>query len=253
MPSLRLLLRLKSLLDTIPLHQALMPFQRPRGFLLQLLDELLTKRTERQLVPGDEHQVRKTHFVSDEVGLARLREVVVNHGPDALDLVAVTVLSARDVLLRVELQANGQRGYGVKGLLEKRAVRTKENHMNWLQESDDFNQPSFSFRKARVLPIVRALPRHFEVLPIRLLILLRERGIAEIVLLVVGIEEILDDGARLPQRDTCVRIFQGREAAVGIDADVWLFMCLWVFCLERQIELIEDDHHFPWIWPLDTE
>lgn len=41
---------------------------------------------------------------------------------------------------------------------------------------------------------------------------------------VVCFDEVLDDGARLPERDARVGVFDGREAAVWVDGEVGFFL-----------------------------
>ena len=68
--------------------------------------------------------------------------------------------------------------------------------------------------------------------------------------LVVGVDQILDDGARLPQRQAGVRILDGRNATIGIDIDEGFFLDdaeIDHLCIIRETELLKDDGHFPWI------
>lgn len=51
-------------------------------------------------------------------------------------------------------------------------------------------------------------------------VLFRKAGDAELVILVVRVDEVLQDGARLPQGDARVRVFDGGRAAVGVDVGV---------------------------------
>lgn len=44
------------------------------------------------------------------------------------------------------------------------------------------------------------------------------------MILVVGLNEILNDGARLPQRDTRVGVLNGWDATIGVDLDEWLLL-----------------------------
>lgn len=72
----------------------------------------------------------------------------------------------------------------------------------------------------RRLAKVRALPGHLEVQELLEVVLFRKAGDAELVILVVRVDEVLQDGARLPQGDARVGVFDGGCAAVGVDVGV---------------------------------
>lgn len=69
---------------------------------------------------------------------------------------------------------------------------------------------------------VRSLTRHLKVQVLLGVILLRERGVADLVVLVVCIHQVLHDGTGLPQGDAGVRVFNGRGATVGVDLSISL-------------------------------
>lgn len=154
---------------------------------------------------------------------------MINHRPCALDLVAGAVLSAGD-LLEVELQTSRSRIMRHFSLMK--TSRTTENHMNWPYKYIDFIQYSSQYCSSWqcFLPKVRPLARHLKLFPIRLFILLRKGGVAEELHLVVCIEKMIDHRAQRPQDDPRIWTLNGSEAAVGSDADVWLFVCFRVFC-----------------------
>lgn len=66
---------------------------------------------------------------------------------------------------------------------------------------------------------VRALAGHLEVDELLDVPVLVGGGALEEALLVVGLDDVLDDGARLPERQVGVGVDDGGEAAVGVDLD----------------------------------
>jgi hypothetical protein len=94
------------------------------------------------------------------------------------------------------------------------------------------------------LPEVRALAGYLVVQPLlRFVVLFRAWGEADVVLLVVGFDQVFDDGARLPQRDARIRVLNCRHTAVGVDRLVRFL--LHVRELDdlvriRDVELLED-------------
>lgn len=113
----------------------------------------------------------------------------VQHTKDSLDLVCVAIDNGGE-FLGVVLKSEAS----VKFVLRRRLVGAY------------VGEPT-------VLPIVWALPAHLEVLPAALRPLLRRIGVVELVLLVVVFDQILDDGARLPEGDASVGVCEGRKAA----------------------------------------
>lgn len=75
----------------------------------------------------------------------------------------------------------------------------------------------FSYRvSATYLAVVRALARHLEV-QILLQVPLFGLGIeGELVILVVLFDEVLEDGARLPDGDARVWVLDSGDAAIGV-------------------------------------
>jgi len=68
------------------------------------------------------------------------------------------------------------------------------------------------------------------------------------VLLVVGFDKVFDDGARLPQRDACIRVLDCRHTSVRVDQLVRFLLHVWELDhLERirDVELLEDHGHLP--------
>lgn len=101
----------------------------------------------------------------------------------------------------------------------------------------------------RGLPEVRALAGYLVVQPLlRFEELLRAWGEADVVLLVVGFNQVFDDGARLPQLDARVRVFNCRHTAVGVDRLVRFLLHvrgLNHLVRKRDVELLEDHGHLP--------
>lgn len=69
---------------------------------------------------------------------------------------------------------------------------------------------------------VRPLARHLKVQVLLGVVLLGERGVADLVVLVVRVHKVLKDSTRLPQGDAGVRVFNGRGATIGVDLSVGL-------------------------------
>ena len=68
------------------------------------------------------------------------------------------------------------------------------------------------------------------------------------MLLVVGFDQVFDDGARLPQRDARIRVLNCRHLAVGVDRLIrFLLHVRELDDLERirDVELFEDHGHLP--------
>lgn len=61
------------------------------------------------------------------------------------------------------------------------------------------------------------LPTSLKMQPALRVPLLLALGIAELVLLIVRLEQVLDDGAALPDLHARGRVFDGWDAAVGVD------------------------------------
>lgn len=66
---------------------------------------------------------------------------------------------------------------------------------------------------------VRALAGHLEVDELLDVPVLVGGGALEEALLVVGLDDVLDDGARLPERQVGVGVNDGGETTVGVDLD----------------------------------
>ena len=74
------------------------------------------------------------------------------------------------------------------------------------------------------LPIIRPLAGRLEVAPLLQEELLRRRLIADLMLLVVRLDEVEYDGVGLPERGARVRVFEGGHASVWIHVRVRRFL-----------------------------
>jgi len=86
--------------------------------------------------------------------------------------------------------------------------------------------------------------------------LLLAAGIAQRVLRIVRLEQVLDDGAALPQREARVRVLERRHAAVGVQ----LFERgrlqlgeLLHFGFVGEVQFVEDDGDLPRVGALVEE
>lgn len=67
---------------------------------------------------------------------------------------------------------------------------------------------------------------------------------SELVLLVIRLLKILEDGTRLPKGEASVRIFNGRNPTIRVDVNEWFLMRLAQldqFMVVRDTELLEKD------------
>lgn len=75
-------------------------------------------------------------------------------------------------------------------------------------------------------------------------------GEAELVLLVVGFEQVGEDCAGFPECDVCVWVADGGEAAVGVvDGVGWVFDAVVgdVDYLVGEVEFAEEEGYFEWV------
>ena len=140
-------------------------------------------------IPWDEHKVGEGDIVADEVRLPGLREVGVDHPQDTADLVGVAVNCRSEVLLRVEL---GE----VSSIVDHRADERCTHEA-----------------KPGKLAEVGALTTHLEVFPAVLRIPLGECVVAELVLLVILIEQIFDNRTGLHMSAAVISL-EGDESAL---------------------------------------
>lgn len=102
------------------------------------------------------------------------------------------------------------------------------------------------------LAVVGALAGDLEVEPLLAVELAGGVGVAELVVLVVLLNEVLDDGARLPEGDASVGVLNGGEAAVGVDGEVGLLLHLGEveeLGLRGDPELLHDEGNLPGVGP----
>lgn len=89
--------------------------------------------------------------------------------------------------------------------------------------------------------------------PALAVVLLRAARVAELVGRVIGVQEVLDDCAGLPDGEAGVGVLDGGHAAVGVDGDEGLLLH------DREVEkltvvwdaqLFHDDGNLPWVGTL---
>jgi hypothetical protein len=92
------------------------------------------------------------------------------------------------------------------------------------------------------------LSRGLEKEPLLQVIFLGESVQRQLLLLVVGVDQVLDNGASLPDRDISVGINDCGNAAIGVQLLVgWLLEIGYVHedFLIRKLQLLQDDGDFP--------
>lgn len=76
--------------------------------------------------------------------------------------------------------------------------------------------------ESRRLAVIWSLTGGLEVQPLLGLVIFgEEAGIAHILLFAVGVKEVFNDGAGLPELGVTVWVLDSGEAAVGMDPGVW--------------------------------
>ena len=102
-------------------------------------------------------------------------------------------------------------------------------------------------KEPRPLSVVGSLPTYLEGHPALLQELLRSARILEAVALVVCLEQIVNDGRRLPKRDAGVGVLDRRHPAIWVDGCISLFLHFWEgqrLRLVGHAKLLEDDGNF---------
>lgn len=97
---------------------------------------------------------------------------------------------------------------------------------------------------------IGALAADLEGDPLLDVVFLWNGGVAEFLVLVIVLDEILGDCGGLPQSDACVGVVDDGDAAVGVDFfKGWLLDLGHVheFGFIRYAELLHDDGYFPWV------
>ena len=80
----------------------------------------------------------------------------------------------------------------------------------------------------------------------------RSRGKADLVVLVVGGDEVLENGAGFPEGEACVGVLDGGDPAVGVDGGVGGLLDVVPGDRDdfvREAELVEDYLDFRWVGP----
>lgn len=91
-----------------------------------------------------------------------------------------------------------------------------------------------------------------EVEPLAHVEFLRKRGEGQLVFFVICLGEIFNDRTRLPERDASVRVLDGGDTTVRVDANVRLrlyFRHIQIFMIVWDAELLKNYSHLPRIGP----
>lgn len=101
----------------------------------------------------------------------------------------------------------------------------------------------------------QAWPRSDGHSPLLKVELLRRGSVAELVFLVIGSNEVLNNGTRLPKSDSSIRVFNGRGTTIGVK--LLKLGSLEVFKLPelgviRNTKLLHHEGHFPWVGALQA-
>lgn len=99
------------------------------------------------------------------------------------------------------------------------------------------------------LTIVRSLTRHLEVQVLLQVPLVRRGGGIQLVLLVVRLDKVLEDGAGLPDSEVIgIGINEGRETAVGVDLEEGFVLGVGdEFALVGDVELLKNEEDLQWV------
>lgn len=73
-----------------------------------------------------------------------------------------------------------------------------------------------------ILPVIWSLARDLEVQVLLLVVLVGQGCRADLVILVVGVNQVLNDSTGLPERDTRVWVLDGRYTTIGVNLGVGL-------------------------------
>jgi hypothetical protein len=197
-----------------------------RQFLLNLSVELIalvSKDEGQKHLPGNEGQICVGVLVTDEVFGARLFEVLVQDCDHTLDLLAVSLDDRVDLALVVVSEPDA--------LSEVRAL------------SGDLEvEPKYIVSRA-------SLDRYIDGgLPLLQQVLLRGGSVCELVLLVVLLDQVLDNGTRLPKGKASVGILNGRCSSV--DTELLVLGLLEVgevpeLVLVGKVELLHEQDNLP--------
>jgi len=83
------------------------PLPRPRHGLLPFRLELWLHYPAQYIVPGDEHEIGVTSLLTNQVRAIVLLKMSIDDTKHSFDLGRIPVDGAREILLRVELEAEG--------------------------------------------------------------------------------------------------------------------------------------------------
>jgi hypothetical protein len=101
------------------------------------------------------------------------------------------------------------------------------------------------------LAVIWTLARHLEHEILIQMVAANEVCICEFIVRVVLLDQVLDYGARFPENEIGVRIFDGWVAAIGINVDEGLLLDVIEFegvYIIWDAEFFEEDDDFPGVW-----
>ena len=202
-----LLLLLHHFLDSRPLHQSLHPLFIQRTFLLHLLQLLLrtAKQKPSHSCPRHESEVGVGALVASEVGFPTGFEGSVDDAVDAKDLVLVPGDGAGEFFMVEVTEPVTASRWSIISFIRSfsRSVgRSGKVNGDCWEEAGKEREKSIPCR----LPEISPLPRRLEEQPLLRVIFLGSIFIAQLALLVVRIDQILEDGTTFPELHPCIWI-----------------------------------------------
>ena len=216
------------LLCSRTVQDSLPPCPEGRQVLLDLGVEsiaLVSEDEGQKHVPGNERQVCVGVLVTDKVLRARLFEVLVQDCEHTLDLVAVSLDCRFDLLRMVVGEPDA--------LAEVRALSGDLE----VEPDGDVSRVSLDGYIDCDLPLLQQ-------------VLLRGGSVCELVLLVILLDQVLDNGTRLPEGDASVGVLDGRCSSV--DTELLVLGLLEVgkvpeLVLVGETELLHEQDNLPWV------
>lgn len=187
-------------------HHCIVPLLKVRCAIKDALN-IVTHDEGKQQVPAKKGKVGIGALVPNEPAGAVLLQLLVDDLGSTLDFVGVAVDGGGDILFWVEVlepsQLSPVRSCEKKKDFSAEAVKVERNELREERADDE-----------RVM--LRTLTRCLEVKPGLAQVLLRALVIGHLVLLVIGLDEVFNDGARLEKSDSSIGILDGGDAAVGV-------------------------------------
>lgn len=216
------------LLCSRTVQDSLPPCPEGRQLLLNLSVEsiaLVSEDEGQKHVPWNERQICVGVLVTDKVLGTRTLEVLVQDCEHTLDLVAISLDCRLDLLAVVVGEPDA--------LAEVRALSGDLE----VEPDEMISRAFLSERSDRILPLLQE-------------VLLGSGSVCELVLLVVLVDQVLDNGTRLPECNASVRVFNGRCSSV--DTELLVLGLLEVgevpeLVLVGETELLHEQDNLPWV------